>query len=116
VSEPRRQPRAGVAVGRVELGLGKEQAPGEISASQVGAPEVGSCEVGQTEVGMPEVSANEAGSSEVGAPEIGGVQAGADKVGSPAVQLLPRNLGAHKFARLEQQNINLAPVPLDIQV
>jgi len=69
--ERRWQPGAGIALGRVELGLGEEQAAGEVGAPQVGASEVGSREVGQAEVGAGEVGADEAGPAQIGALEIG---------------------------------------------
>ena len=80
--ERRRQPRAGIAFGRVELGLGDEQGLGEVGAPEVGAPEIGSGEVGQGEVGAPEVGADEAGPAQAGALKVGTGQACADQVGA----------------------------------
>jgi len=45
--EPRRQPGGPVALGRVEPGLGEEQAPGEVGAAQVRVPQVGPDQVGR---------------------------------------------------------------------
>ena len=76
MSKRRRQPGPAVAPSGVELGLDEKQGPGEVSAPQVGAAQIGAGQVGQPEVGPAQVSANEAGPSEVGAAQIGGVQAG----------------------------------------
>jgi len=107
---------AGIAVRRVKLGLGEEQAPGEVGAVKASGPEIGPGEVGQAEVGAAEVGADEAGPSQAGPGEVGMCQPGAGEVGPPVVRLATWNLGPHHVACLQQHRIDPFPVRLDIQL
>ena len=53
--------RAQVALCRVELALGEEDALADVGAAEVGAPEIGAGEVGQPKVSAPQVGPDQAG-------------------------------------------------------
>lgn len=55
LADRRRQLRGGIALSRIELGLGDEEAAGEVSTDEAGAAEIGGSQVSACEVGADEV-------------------------------------------------------------
>jgi len=114
-SQRRRQLCAGIALRRIELGLGEEETVAEVGAAEVGASEVSPDEVSHSQVGAPEVSPDEvcppqAGASEVGAPEIGPYE-----VGSAAVDVPVPGFASRELARAEQERIDVSSVCCHVQ-
>jgi len=62
--------RRAVAAGRVELGLGEEQGPGQVGAAQVRAAQVGSGEIRAAQVGSAEISPDQVGTAQAGPPQV----------------------------------------------
>ena len=55
---------------------------------------------------------------QVGAAEVGIAEVGADEVGRPAVQsdrVLMQRCGSRKFARLQQERVDIRPLSGDVQ-
>ncbi len=113
-SERRRQLRFGIAFRRIQLGLDEKDTPSKVGASEVGISEVGPEKVGHSQVGASEVSSNEVCPSQVGASEVGAFEFGPDEVGSSVVLLVP-DFGSHKFARAQQQGIDVSSVCCHVQ-
>ena len=113
----RRQPGAAVAPRRIELGLGQEDAPGQVGAAQVGAPEVRSGQVSGGQVAAPQISPGEVRAPEAGAAQAGAAQVLSDEVGAPEISCLAPGSGSgpRQLAGPQEQGINVPPVRLDVQ-
>src|SRR5450631_2557980 len=81
--------RFGIALRAVELGLNQKDGPGEVSAPEVGASQVGADDVGHPQVGTSQVSSDEVCPSETGTPQVGLFEIGPDEVGAPVVLRVP---------------------------
>ena len=69
---------AAVALRRVDLHLGRENAPCEVGALQVGIPEFRADQVGGRKVGSTKVGGGQVGAAQVHAAEVGSAQVRAD--------------------------------------
>ena len=114
-SERRRHLRFAITFGCIQLGLDEKKTAGEVGSSQVGISEVGPDQVGQSQVGSSQVSSDEIGPSQVGASEVGVFEFGPDEVGPSQILLLVSDLGAHEFARAQQQATRVSLVCPHIQ-
>src|SRR5450631_1281726 len=103
--EQRWEPRARIALGRIKLGLDQVEGLGEVGTPDVSDPEVGADRVGQPQVGTSQVSTDQVGTSQAGPAQVGALQVSADQV-RPAVVQLVRDLGTHKLARAQQQDVD----------
>lgn len=101
-SKRRRQLCVGIALRRIELGLGEKDTVAEVGTSQVSASEVSPDEVSHSQVSASEVSPDEVCPSQVGAAEVGASEIGPDEAGSSAVDLPAPGFASHEFARAEQ--------------
>jgi len=113
-SERRWQLRCGVTPGRIQLGLDEKETRGKVGSSQVGISEVGPDQVGHPQVSASQVSPNEVCPSQVGSSQVSAFEFGPDQVGSSVVLLVP-DFGSHKFARAQQQGIDISSVRCHVQ-
>jgi hypothetical protein len=111
----RRQLCAGIALRRIELGLGEKDAVAEVGTSEVGSPQVSPDEVSHPQIGASEVSSDEVRASQAGGSEVGTPEIGADEVGSSAVDLLAPGFASHELARMQQQSIDVSSVCCQVQ-
>ncbi len=104
-----------VTLRRIQLGLDEEDTLGKIGSSEVGSSEVSPDKIGHSQVSASQVSANEACPSQAGASQVGAFEFGPNEIGSSVV-LLVLDFGSHKFARAQQQGIDVSSVCCHVQL
>lgn len=108
--EQRWQLRFGITLRSFQLGLNEKDTFAEVGPSEIGSSEIGSSKVSHTQVGTPEVSPNEECPSQVGSSEVGAFESGSNQIGPSVVLFLVSYLSSHKFACVQQQDIDAPAV------
>jgi hypothetical protein len=99
-----------IALRRVKLRLGEEDAPCEVGTSEVGAPEVSPGKVGHPQVRVPHIGTDETRASHVGTSEVGTPEIFPDEVGATEVGSLAPGACPHQFTHPAQQAVDPSPV------
>ncbi len=114
-SERQRHLCFSVTLRRIQLGLDEKDTPAKIGSSEISSSEVSPDKIGHSQVSASQVSSNQACPSQAGASQVGAFEFGPNEIGSSVV-LLVLDFGSHKFARAQQQGINILPMCCHVQL